>query len=304
MTHDSASAGEDVRHLLCLGFGYTARHLAARLDASRWRISGTSRTPEGAAAIRALGHRGLVLGDGPMASDVEAAVTGATHILVSVPPTAAGDPMLERIGSAVARAPRRRWIGYLSTIGVYGDHAGAWVDETTAPAPTSPRSRWRLAAEEAWLALGEATGSKVQVFRLPGIYGPGRSALDQLRAGTARRIDKPGQVFNRMHVADIAAALEAAMDGLGRQPIYNLADDEPAPQPDVVAFAARLLGIPVPPLVAFDPAELSPMARSFYGECKRVSGALAKADLGLVLAYPTYREGLAAILAAQGTDRS
>ncbi|HRO11746.1 SDR family oxidoreductase, partial [Amaricoccus sp.] len=224
---------------------------------------------------------------------VAAAIAEADAILVSIPPAAGRDPALARYGAALGRA-RPRWVGYLSTTGVYGDRQGGWVDETGALAPVSERGRWRVAAEQAWLA----TGLPVHLFRLAGIYGPGRSALDKLRAGRAQRIVKPGQVFSRIHVDDIAAALLASLARPDPGRAYNLADDEPAPPQDVIAHAARLLGLPPPPEVPFEAADLSPMARSFYAESKRVANRRIKQELGLRLAWPDYRAGLAGLLAA------
>jgi nucleoside-diphosphate-sugar epimerase len=291
-----ASADDDrKRRLLCVGLGYTASALAGRLRDRGFAVAGTSRGPGGAAALHARGIDGIVFDGASRSEDLARAISGATHLLVSAPPDASGDPLLARHGDDIGRAPGLVWIGYLSTIGVYGDRAGAWVDETTVPAPGSDRSRRRLAAEQAWFSLGQRHGKRVEVFRLPGIYGPGRSAIEGLRAGTARRLVKPGQVFNRMHVDDIAAALEAALRLPHRHALYNLADDEPAPPEDVVTFAAELLGIIPPPLEPFDPARLSPMAASFYAETKRVSNARMKAALGVTLRFPTYREGLRAI---------
>jgi nucleoside-diphosphate-sugar epimerase len=286
-------------HLLCFGLGYTARHLSQRLAGRGWQISGTSRTDEGAARLSAAGMRGIAFDGLATSASLTAAIGAATHILVSIPPAADGDPALTHHSNDLLAASQLVWIGYLSTVGVYGDHAGGWVDETTPASPGSERSRRRLAAEAAWLALGSTAGKRVNVFRLPGIYGPGRSAIDSLRAGTARRIIKPGQVFNRMHVADIAAALEIAMVGPTAHAVYNLTDDEPAAPEDVVAYAAALSGMPVPPAIPFSQAQLSPMAASFYAESKRVSNARMKADLGFAPRYPTYREGLAAIAAGQ-----
>jgi nucleoside-diphosphate-sugar epimerase len=215
---------------------------------------------------------------------------------MSAPPDRDGDPLLVRHVD-VAAAPNLTWIGYLSTIGVYGDHNGAWVDETTAPNPQTDRSRWRLEAESAWLELGRSRAVRVKVFRLPGIYGPGRSAIDNLRAGTARRIVKPGHVFNRIHVADIANTLAAAIKTMARHDIYNVADDEPASSEDVLLYAAKLLQVTPPPAIPITSGELSPMSRSFYSECRRVSNQRIKRDLGVKLAYPTFREGLQAIAA-------
>jgi nucleoside-diphosphate-sugar epimerase len=286
--------------LVCLGLGYSARHLARRLASQGWHITGTARTPEGAEAIAGEGFTALQFdGSQPCAGLVDA-LNAATHVLVSVPPGASGDPVLAHHGADIARAPALGWIGYLSTVGVYGDHKGGWVDETTPTNPVSERSRRRAEAEQAWLALAADGGKRVQVFRLAGIYGPGRSAFDKLRAGTAQRVIKARQVFNRIHVEDIAEVLIAAVDGRGTHEIYNLADDEPAPPQDVVAYAAELLHMPPPPEIALEDADLSLMAKSFYVENKRVSNARLRHDLGLELKFPSYRQGLRSIL-AQGT---
>ena len=281
-------------HLFCFGLGYSARVLGARLLDQGWQVTGTSTTADGAQRISALGSkaRGLVF-DGVTGSvDVGEALQSATHVLTSIPPNQAGDPALSLHHADLARASDLSWIGYLSTIGVYGDWQGAWIDEATPPRPQSPRSIQRLEAENAWLTFGARTGKRVQVFRLPGIYGPGRSAIDNVRAGKARRIVKPGQVFNRIHVFDIATALMAAMSKAGHHTIYNLTDDEPAPNQDVVQHAAELLGAPVPPDEPFETAGLGLMAGSFYSESKRVRNTRMKDDLGVTLAFPTYREGL------------
>ena len=279
-------------HLLCFGLGYSARVLARRLAGEGWSITGTSRSPEGAEAIRAAGWQGHVFDGSTPSDDVRRAIATASHALISVPPGKTGDPVLAQHGAEIAGAAGMGWIGYLSTVGVYGDHQGRWVDEATTPAPVSERGHRRLEAENAWLALARDDTRRVVVFRLPGIYGPGRSALDSMRAGTARRIVKPGQVFNRVHVEDIATALAASMRGRGSHTTYNVCDDEPAPPEDVVLHAANLLGLPAPPAMPFATAELSPMARSFYGESKRVSNQRMKHDLGVQLAFPSYREGL------------
>jgi nucleoside-diphosphate-sugar epimerase len=232
------------------------------------------------------------------------ALTGADALLVSIPPDAEGDPTLRHFAAAIAAAPRLAWIGYLSTVGVYGDHGGGFVDEDTPPQPLGARSRRRLEAEEAWLELGDRAGKAVHVFRLAGIYGPGRNALAQLGAGTARRIIKPGQVFNRIHVEDLAAVLAASIARPRAGAVYNLADDEPAPPQDVVAYAAGLAGIAPPPAVAYEEARLTGMAASFWGECKRVGNRRIKDELGVALSYPSYREGLAALHAAGEGRRS
>jgi nucleoside-diphosphate-sugar epimerase len=283
-------------HLFCFGLGYSARVLAARLAAEGWRVGGTARTPDGAKAIAAQGLTALVFDGSAPGTEVGDALRAATHVLVSAPPGADGDPVLNQHAADIAQAPSLQWIGYLSTVGVYGDHQGDWVDETTPPNPVSERSRHRLTAEEAWLAFGVDADVSVRIFRLAGIYGPGRSAIDRLRAGTAQRIVKPRQVFNRIHVADIAEILHVSLGGHGTHQVYNVADDEPAPPQDVITYAAELLQMPPPPEIAFENAQLSVMAKSFYVENKRISNARMRRDLGIDLNYPNYRLGLQAIL--------
>lgn len=281
--------------LFCFGLGYSAEALAQRLNAAGWRITGTATTAAGAARIEHFGFQGLIFDGKARSPGIADALRTATHVLVSVPPGRAGDPVLLHHADDLARAPHLEWIGYLSTIGVYGDRQGAWVDEDTPPQPTAERSKLRLAAETQWLALASHCKAKVQVFRLAGIYGPGRSAIDNAREGSARAIVKKDQVFNRIHVDDIATVLTAAIARGGSHAVYNVTDDQPAPPQDVVLYAAELLGIPAPPVLDFETAELSPMARSFYSENKRVRNDRIKSDLGVTLRYPTYREGLAAI---------
>jgi nucleoside-diphosphate-sugar epimerase len=284
-------------HLFCFGLGYSALALARRLKGQDWRIGGTARSREGAHKIAGEGFDAYEFDGTAPGEGIAAALTTATHVLVSAPPGTGGDPVLAHHGADLETAPALQWIGYLSTVGVYGDHRGGWVDETTTPSPLSQRSRQRAAAEQDWLALGKRGCARVQVFRLSGIYGPGRSAFDKLRAGTARRIVKPGQVFNRIHVEDIARVLAAAMAERGTYSVYNVTDDEPGPPQDVIAYAAELLQMPPPPEITLEDADLSPMARSFYGENKRVSNARLHRDIGIDLIYPTYRQGLQALLA-------
>jgi nucleoside-diphosphate-sugar epimerase len=279
-----------MKKLLCLGYGYVARRLAARLKGAGWSVAGT---------VRDASRRGDVERDGVnpvLWSAAGAAVPGADALLVSTPPTENGCPSLALV-AATRAAPA--YVGYLSTNGVYGDHQGAVVDEASPLLAASPRGLARIAAEESWRAFAAARGAHLVIFRLPGIYGPGRSAFDQVREGRAQRIVKPGQVFSRMHVDDIAAAVEASLRRPQAGTLFNLADDEPAPPQDVIEHACRLLGAPPPPLVPFEQAALSEMARSFYADNKRVSNALMKSALGVRLRFPTYREGLAAILAAE-----
>jgi nucleoside-diphosphate-sugar epimerase len=284
--------------LFVFGLGYSAR---AFVRAERGRFDRLVATVTSAAKAEALAVDGIearVFGPDGRDPRIAGDLRDARALLVSIPPGEDGDPALAAYSDEIAAAPRLAWIGYLSTVGVYGDHAGAWIDEATPPKPASARSRRRLAAEEAWLALGRCTGTSVQVFRLAGIYGPGRNPFVQLAAGTAKRVVKPGQVFNRIHVDDIAAALAASLDRPRAAAIYNVTDDEPAPPQDVVTYAAGLAGVAPPPEIPFEEAGLSPMARSFYGETKRVSNRLIKQELGLALRYPTYREGLTGLRAA------
>jgi nucleoside-diphosphate-sugar epimerase len=285
--------------LFCFGLGYSALRVAQRLAGEGWKIAGTARTREGADAIAAAGYEAFMFDGSAPGAGIADALTGATHILVSAPPDADGDPVLRQHRGDIERANALSWIGYLSTVGVYGDSGGAWIDETAKTDPTSARGRRRVAAEQEWLALAEARDVRVQIFRLAGIYGPGRSAIERLREGTAHRIVKPGQVFNRIHVDDIATTVCAGIAGRGVTAAYNVADDEPAPPEDVIAFAAALLHMPPPPEVPFTDAQLPPMAASFYADTKRVSNARLRQELGVALKFPTYREGLRAILAGE-----
>jgi len=270
--------------LFCFGLGYSAEALARLLLAQGWTVAGSTRDAARRARIAALG---IAIADAPPA--------GTTHLLSSVPPDAEGDPVLRVHAETITRL-QPAWIGYLSTTGVYGDHGGDWIDEATPPTPGEPRSQRRLAAERAWQALAPPA----HIFRLAGIYGPGRSAIDQLRAGTAKRVVKPGHLFSRIHVDDIAQVLAASIARPNAGAIYNLCDDEPEQSDVVVAYAAELLGIAAPPAVPYEQAELTPMARSFYAERRRVRNDRIKRELGVSLRYPTYREGLRAIRDATG----
>ena len=286
-------------NLFAFGLGYTAEALIAMGRPRFGDIKGTVRSRDRIAELAARGVAARIFSDAERDPAIDGDLARADVVLISIPPDRAGDPVLRLFADALAAAPRLRWVGYLSTIGVYGDRRGAWVDESTPAAPSSERSSLRLAAEEAWLAWGRRSGRNVQVFRLAGIYGPGRNALVNFANGTARRIVKPGQVFNRIHVEDIAQALLAAMNQPRPGAVYNVADDEPAPPQDVVTYAAALLGLEPPPEIPFEEARLGPMAASFYAECKRASNRLIKRDLGLTWRYPTYREGLRSLLAPQ-----
>jgi len=287
--------------LICLGLGYSAEHFVKVFGAKFDHIVGTVRSAERVAALTAdAGRLEVLVFDGKTATDeLRRAIAAADAALISIPQDAAGDPVLRAFGDAFAQAPRLRAIVYLSTVGVYGDCGGAWVDEATPAKSTSARSRERLAAEAEWQALGARRGIGVAILRLAGIYGPGRSALTQVKRGDARRIVKPGQVFNRIHVTDIAQAIEACF-AKGAQGVFNLADDEPARPQDVIADAAERLGRTPPPEIPFDQARtgMSAMAQSFYAENRRVRNTKLKQVLGVKLAYPTYREGFRALFAA------
>lgn len=290
-------------NLLVLGHGYSAERFVARAGHRFDRIAVTTRSAQRAAELAGQGLDAHVF-DGGQAFDggdagmaLLAAAAAATHIVNSVPPAANGDPALLALGERLSASGRLRWLACLSTVGVYGDHGGGWVDEETPCNPGQARSQARIDAERGWQALAGKAGATAHVLRLSGIYGPGRSAIDQIRAGSARRIVKPGQVFNRIHADDIAGALERLLD-VPEGGIWNVTDDEPAPPQDVVAYAARLLGLEPPPEIPFEKAVLSPMAASFYAENKRVSNRKLRDVAGYALQFPTYREGLAAIAAA------
>jgi nucleoside-diphosphate-sugar epimerase len=289
--------------LLCFGLGYCAVHYVARFGDGFERIVGTVRTAERAAVLNAhlAGRLKALVFDGTFATpEVKHAIGETDLALVSVPPNETGDPVLAAFGDAFARARRLRSIVYLSTIGVYGDRGGEWVDEQTPPRPGSARSRARLAAERAWQDLGARRGVAVAILRLAGIYGPGQNALIQIAHGNARRIVKAGQIFNRIHVDDIAQAIDAAFARTAAG-VFNVADDESSPPGDPIAFAAQLMGVPPPPEIAYEEVapSMSPMALSFWQECRRVRNDKLKRELGVTLRYPSYREGLRALFEAR-----
>ena len=280
------------RTLLSLGHGYSARQLATQLIPQGWRVIGTTRSADKAAGIAATGVEPLIW----PGTDLAEALRAADSVLISAGPGPEGDPVLadpDARAQILEAASNLRWVGYLSTTGVYGDHNGGWVDEGTALTPSTKRGRARVAAEAAWQAIPDLP---LHIFRLAGIYGPGRGPFAKVRKGTARRIIKPGQVFSRIHVEDIAQVLAASLARPNPGAIYNLCDDDPAPPQDVIVYAAQLLGVPVPPAVAFEDADMTPMARSFYAESKKVRNDLIKSELGVRLAYPDYRKGLSAML--------
>ena len=280
-------------HLFCFGLGYIGTALARSVLQNGWTVAGTCRTAEHQAALAAAGITAHIFDrDHSLAGNT---MVRATHILNSVPPDAFGDPVLDAMAATVVEAGAK-WVGYLSTTGVYGDRGGDWVDEKSDLAPTAERSQRRVMAEGTWFVLWREASVPVHIFRLAGIYGPGRSPLDQVRAGTARRINLPGHTFSRIHVDDLVAVLRASMDAPAPGAVYNVCDDEPAPAAAVTAYAAELLGAEPPAEVDFDDAELSDMARSFYRDNKRVKNKKIKTDLGVVLKYPNYRAGLKALV--------
>ncbi len=278
--------------LLSFGHGYSARATSKQMDPNSWRVIGTTRDASQLEVIRASGAEPHVWpGEVP---DLD----GVTHLLISTAPTAEGDPVLAQLrDEIVARARQFTWVGYLSTTAVYGDHQGEWVDETTPTTPTAERGRWRVQAENQW---AEIPNLPLHIFRLAGIYGPGRGPFSKLKRGGLRRIIKPGQVFSRIHVDDIAQVLIASMAQPNPGAIYNVCDDEPVPPQDVIGYAAELQGLPMPPAVSFDEADLTPMARSFYNENKRVRNDRIKSELGISLLYPNYRVGLESLMQQQG----
>lgn len=286
------------RHLFCFGCGYVATRTARYLLAAGARVSGTTRSPEGARQLQAQGIIPWVFdGSAPVPAD---AFEGVTDVLCSIPPGEAGDDgVLSHHGELLAALPTLRWSGLLSTTGVYGDAAGAWLDESAPLRPGNESSRRRVACEALWRDWAGRHDRHLQVFRLPGIYGPTRSPFPRLRSGSARRIIKRDHVFNRVHVDDIVAGLLLGMQRPNVGPVFHLVDDEPAPADVVLEHAATLLGVPAPPAVAFEDADLPPAARRFYAQSRRLSNRLARQLLGFAPRYPSYREGLAATLAEE-----
>lgn len=276
--------------LLCFGLGYCAEQLIATLGPKLEHTIGTTRSAHKQADFKQRGIQACAL----EAVDTRA-IHQATHILISIPPGLEGDRVFAPCAEAIASHPSLTWLGYLSTTGVYGDHQGGWVDETTPPQPLTARSRRRLDAEHQWLSLYRQQGVPTHIFRLSGIYGPGRSALDRLTANPSPTTNKPGHYFSRIHVADIAGILAASMQAPTPGETYNVADDYPCNTPEVIAYAADLLGIQPPKLVAFEHAELSEMGREFYASNKRVRNDKVKRSLAYNLLYPSYKEGLRAI---------
>ncbi|MBX2830144.1 MAG: SDR family oxidoreductase [Rhodospirillales bacterium] len=281
--------------LFCFGMGFSARLIADQLREEGWKIAGTTRNADKAKQLKSDGIEPFIFADDKPISDIKSALNGVTHVLISAPPGGQGDPVIHYHGGDLARLAEGTWIGYLSTTGVYGDYQGATVTEEDELRPSGKRGRRRVAAEKAWFDLGRRHGLCVQSFRLAGIYGPGRNALETVRSGRARRIIKPGQVFSRIHVEDIAQTVLASIKQPNCGAAYNVCDDDAAPPQDVIAHACGLLGIDPPSEEDFATATLSPMAASFYEDNKRVDNARIKQELGVKLRYPDYHAGLMAL---------
>lgn len=287
------------KKLFCFGYGYVSHRLTQRLKPFGWSICGTTTDPDKRERMAESGVDAYLFSPDRPLIDPAAALSGVTHLLLSTPPGNNGDVAFDLHGADLAALKDLEWAGYLSTTGVYGNRDGKWVDESSPPAPTSKRGSLRLKAEEQWQSLFSLHAFPVHLFRLAGIYGPGRSALDAVRAGTSRRIDKPGQAFNRVHVDDIVETLIASINAPSPGSIYNVADDNPVPSHEVIELACRMLGIDVPPLIPFDQAVMAPIVRSFYTDNKRIKNQKIKDELDVRLIHPDYKSGLVACLAEE-----
>lgn len=290
------------KKLFCFGYGYTCDYLAHALQmAGGWQIAGTTRDADKRDFLRGRGIKSYLFDYERPLGDPHFILEGTTHLLISTPPDDQGDPTFAQHAQDIINIKSLEWVGYLSTTGVYGDRDGGTVDENSEIRPNSKRGSRRVRAEQEWYSLFYNYGLPLHVFRLAGIYGPGRSALDSVRAGVARRINKPGQVFNRIHVEDIVQVLLASMAKPNPGAAYNLADDDPVPSWQVITYACEKLGITPPPILPYNEADMAPIARSFYNDNKRVANARIKAELGVQLKYPDYRMGIDACLAAEDT---
>ncbi len=284
--------------LFCFGYGYSCSWLGqALLEQGNWELAGTTRDRDKKNFMRESGIRSYVFDNEHMIPDPLYMMRDVTHLLISTPPSDEGDPAFLAHAQDIVKLPNLKWVGYLSTTGSYGDRNGEWVDENSVTRPGTRRGSRRLKAEDQWLSLYENYNLPVHVFRLAGIYGPGRSALDSIRSGVARRINKPGHAFSRIHVEDIVQVIMASMSNIAAGEIYNVCDDEPAPSHEVIDYACQLLGIESPPLIDFDKVDMAPITRSFYADNKRVKNDKIKNELGITLKYSNYREGLKACLA-------
>jgi len=294
------------KKLFCFGYGYTAQMLAQTLldtEPGQWTICGTTRDITKLRALKAKGIQMFLFDDDHPLDDPFMALDGVTHLLLSIPPSDNGDPVFNNHAEDLVRNETLQWVGLLSTTGVYGDREGGTVDEESELRPVNKRGSRRALAEAQWNSVYSSYRMPIHTFRLAGIYGPGRSALDAVRAGNSRRIDKPGHAFNRIHVDDIVQVLIASMHKPHAGRAYNVSDDRPSPSHEVIARACELLDMPITPLIPFDSVDQAPMARSFYLDNKRVSNQRIKDELGVILKYPDFVSGLAACLAAERTDR-
>ncbi len=287
--------------MFCFGIGFSAEALIRYLSTADWTVSGTVRDPEKARRLIAAGVDAHVWDGKALSPALVAKLNASSHLLISVPPGEDGDPVVSAAGDIIRNMPSLNWLGYLSTTGVYGDSNGAWVNETTPLNPSSERSQRRVAAEQAWQALHDNDAVPVHIFRLAGIYGPGRSVFDQIRARNAKRIDKPGHAFSRIHVDDIARVLAASISKPNPGAVYNVCDNEPAPPAEVTNYACALLGKESPPLEDFAAVKdrMSPMALSFWQDNRRVDNTRIRKELGVRLRYPDYRSGLQEILSLE-----
>tara|TARA_Y100001936_G_C16093723_1_gene689330 strand:+ start:12342 stop:13238 length:897 start_codon:yes stop_codon:yes gene_type:complete len=282
-----------IKKLFCFGFGFSAQALAERLLVKKWIVSGTCRTKDKKVSLKDVITYSF---DGTHAcKEILEAISDATHLLISIPPQISGDVVLKNFSSDIAKNKNLEWIGYISSTGVYGDTQGKWVDESSPLQPSTELNERRVKSELAWLKMARENGCPVMVFRCVGIYGPGRNLLISAQQDRARRIDKPGLVFSRIHVADLAQTLEASIKNPKPGEIYNVCDDKPAPPSEAVEYAFKLLKISPPPLIHFDSADLPEVVRGFYKNCKRVSNKKIKEELGVKLKYPNYRSGLDSI---------
>jgi len=284
------------KHIFCFGFGYVANFMAARLAHLGCKISGTTTDPDKKKFLENMGYKMWLFDHYHMIPDVLGALKDVTHILISIPPNEEGDFVYNVFGQDMPMLKNLEWVGYLSAASVYGNHDGAWVSEETPPAPTSRRGSLRMEAEENWYSLHLSDKIPLHIFRLAGIYGPGRSAIDAVKSGTARRLDKPGHVFNRIHVEDIVQVLVASMMHPNPVSIYNVSDDMPTPSQEIIQFACNLLGMDSPPLEQFTQTDMAPIMRSFYSDNKRIRNDKIKNELNVNLLYPDYKKGLQACL--------
>ncbi len=293
------------KHLFCFGYGYSCDYLGHELmQAGGWRISGTTRDSDRRKELRARGVNAYLFDcDMPLADPVNA-LKDVTHVLISTPPSNDGDPTFNLHAQDILNLPKLEWVGYLSTTGAYGDRGGGWVDENSELRPTTKRGSRRMKVEKQWLSLYKSHGLPVHIFRSAGIYGPGRSALDSVRSVIARRIDKKGHYFNRIHVEDLTQSLIASMLNVNAGEAYNICDDLPVPSHEVIDYACKLLDLESPPLIPFDKVDLAPIHQSFYADNKRVRNDKMKKELGITLKYESYKQGLQACLDAENYNNS